>query len=232
MKKGTQYAVISLVVVALMLTVAVSTTLADREYLIDETWSMDEGTYRDFKVYLEEEWNIVVLLTCEDYGVDPDMHITGPNGFYMSALDNALPKCTPSFASARIRFNVPKSGYYTINAHEAASVHTPGDVRLQVYRQFAGESDWNPFVMPETDTPNAVVPNADSLTPCGVFDVQGWGDKITTLADFPACSGPVTVMCLDGEGNWTDSTIHNLEQDGDVVTFTSGQDGTCGFFEQ
>jgi hypothetical protein len=73
---------------------------------------------------------------------------------------------------------------------------------------------------------------SDGSQACGVFDVQGWGAKTVDLTAYPNCSGEVSVMCLDGEGNWTDSTIHNLAQDGTVVTFLSGQHGTCGFFEK
>jgi hypothetical protein len=68
--------------------------------------------------------------------------------------------------------------------------------------------------------------------PCGVFDVCSWGAKTVDLTAYPNCSGDVTVMCLDGEGNWTDTNIHNFTQDGTVVQWTSTQDGTCAFFEK
>lgn len=68
--------------------------------------------------------------------------------------------------------------------------------------------------------------------PCGVFDVCSWGAKTVDLTAYPNCEGDVTVMCLDGEGNWTDTNVHNLTQDGTVVQWTSTQDGTCAFFEK
>lgn len=67
---------------------------------------------------------------------------------------------------------------------------------------------------------------------CGVFDVQGWGAKTVDLAAYPDCEGEVAVLCLDGDGQWTDGNITNLVQDGSVVTFMSSQHGTCAFFEQ
>ena len=73
-------------------------------------------------------------------------------------------------------------------------------------------------------------PSPNGTLACGLFDVQGWGAKTVDLSAYPDCSGNVAVYCLDGEGNWTDSNIHNLKQDGTVVTFTSSQHGTCGFF--
>lgn len=73
-------------------------------------------------------------------------------------------------------------------------------------------------------------PSPDGTLACGLFDVQGWGAKTVDLSAYPDCTGDVVVYCLDGEGNWTGDTIHNLKQNGTVVTFTSGQHGTCGFF--
>ena len=70
------------------------------------------------------------------------------------------------------------------------------------------------------------------VQPCGVFDVQGWGAKTVDLTAYPACTGEVTVMCLNSEGNWTDANVSNLTQDGTVVQWTSSQDGTCAFFEK
>lgn len=73
---------------------------------------------------------------------------------------------------------------------------------------------------------------SDGSQACGVFDVQGWGAKTVDLTAYPDCSGEVSVMCLDGEGNWTDTNVHNLTQNGTVVQWTSSQEGTCAFFEQ
>ena len=72
----------------------------------------------------------------------------------------------------------------------------------------------------------------DGNPACGVFDVQGWGAKTVDLAAYPTCEGAVSVLCLDGEGQWTGDTISNFVQDGTVVTFMSSQHGTCAFFEQ
>jgi len=67
---------------------------------------------------------------------------------------------------------------------------------------------------------------------CGVFDVLGWGAKTVDLNDYANCTGDVMVMCLDGEGNWTDVNVSNFTQEGTVVQWTSSQDGTCAFFEK
>jgi hypothetical protein len=73
---------------------------------------------------------------------------------------------------------------------------------------------------------------SDGVQACGVFDVLGHGEKTVDLTAYPNCEGDVSVMCLDGEGNWTDSTVHDLTQDGTIVQWTSGQEGTCAFFEK
>jgi len=81
--------------------------------------------------------------------------------------------------------------------------------------------------------PYLSVPNADGATPCGVFDVNGWGAKYVGMGDFPGCTAPVTVMCLNGDGEWTGDTVSDVVMHGDwEVDFISSQDGTCGLFEQ
>ena len=77
------------------------------------------------------------------------------------------------------------------------------------------------------------VPNAAGETPCGVFNVNGWGRKYIGMADFPACTAPVTVMCFTVDGAWTADTVSDVVMQGDYeVDFTSSQDGICGLFSQ
>ena len=77
------------------------------------------------------------------------------------------------------------------------------------------------------------VPDANGATACGVFDVNGWGAKYVGMGDFPGCTAPVTVMCLNGDGEWTADTVSDVVMHGDwEVDFISSQDGTCGLFEQ
>jgi hypothetical protein len=67
--------------------------------------------------------------------------------------------------------------------------------------------------------------------PCGVFDVNGWGAKYVGLGDFPGCTAPVTVMCLNGEGEWTADNVSGVVMKGDwEVDFISHQDGICALF--
>ena len=67
--------------------------------------------------------------------------------------------------------------------------------------------------------------------PCGVFNVNGWGAKYVGLGDFPGCTAPVTVMCLNGDGAWTADTVSGVVMHGDwEVDFISHQDGICGLF--
>jgi len=81
--------------------------------------------------------------------------------------------------------------------------------------------------------PYLSVPNADGATPCGVFDVNGWGAKYVGMGDFPGCTAPVTVMCFTGDGAWTADTVSGVVMHGTwEVDFTSSQDGTCALFEQ
>jgi len=75
------------------------------------------------------------------------------------------------------------------------------------------------------------LPNDAGMMPCGVFDVNGWGRKYVGLADFPACTPPVEVLCLNDMGQWTGNEIHDVVLHGDYeVDFTSTQHGTCGIF--
>ena len=58
--------------------------------------------------------------------------------------------------------------------------------------------------------PYLSLPTAEGDLPCGVFDVNGHGRKYIGLADFPGCTAPVTVMCLNGEGEWTAGNVSNV----------------------
>jgi hypothetical protein len=73
----------------------------------------------------------------------------------------------------------------------------------------------------------------DGTLPCGVFNVNGFGDKTAVLADFPGCTAPnYRVRCLDANAQWIGDNITNvfLSEDKTQVTFTSQQEGTCGLF--
>lgn len=77
------------------------------------------------------------------------------------------------------------------------------------------------------------VPDAAGQLPCGVFNVNGWGRKYVGLADFPACSAPVTVMCLNGDLEWTADSVSDVVMQGEYeVDFTSSQHGLCALFNQ
>jgi hypothetical protein len=72
---------------------------------------------------------------------------------------------------------------------------------------------------------------ADGTQACGVFDVNGHGPKQVAFIDFPACtSEQIAVYCLSGDAQWVDDTVADLKIEGDQLTFTSNQDGTCGLF--
>jgi len=80
--------------------------------------------------------------------------------------------------------------------------------------------------------PYLSVPTAEGALPCGVFDVNGWGAKYVGMADFPACTAPVTVMCLNSDGAWTAENVSNVVMQGDYeVDFTSSQHGLCALFD-
>lgn len=88
------------------------------------------------------------------------------------------------------------------------------------------------FLLTEDVTaPYFGVPNADGELPCGVFDVNGWGNKYVGMANFPACTAPVEVLCLNGDREWTADNVSGVIHHGDYeVDFTSAQDGVCAFF--
>lgn len=74
------------------------------------------------------------------------------------------------------------------------------------------------------------LPNGNAA--CGVFNVHGFGNRIATLADYPACTAPsYKVLCLDGSAHWqATATDVSLSPDKKQVFFTSNQEGTCGLF--
>jgi hypothetical protein len=74
---------------------------------------------------------------------------------------------------------------------------------------------------------------ADGTAPCGVFNVNGFGNKKAVLADFPACTAAAyQVQCLDDKAQWQPTYISNVALSGDKTTvhFTSAQEGTCALF--
>lgn len=77
------------------------------------------------------------------------------------------------------------------------------------------------------------IKTAGGLTPCGVFNVNGFGIKHVTLSDFPACSAAsYRVLCLDGSAKWQPTNVSNVAMSSDKkqVTFESAQEGACGLF--
>lgn len=77
------------------------------------------------------------------------------------------------------------------------------------------------------------LPTRQGVTPCGVFDVNGFGHKVVMLADFPACAAhSYQVYCLDRIGQWRAAHVTAVSTDdaSHQVTFTSAQEGTCGLF--
>lgn len=72
---------------------------------------------------------------------------------------------------------------------------------------------------------------ADGSTPCGAFDVNGFGYKTVDLKAFPDCKASAyTVMCLNGSAQWIGDNVSEVKFDGTTLTFTSKQEGTCALF--
>lgn len=74
---------------------------------------------------------------------------------------------------------------------------------------------------------------ADGTSPCGVFNVNGFGDKQATMADYPACTATkYKIMCLDDKAQWQPTYISAVRLSGDrkQIFFTSSQEGTCALF--
>jgi len=78
------------------------------------------------------------------------------------------------------------------------------------------------------------IPDASGNTPCGVFDVGGFGDRIVELRDYDDCipSNPSvhTLACLDGNAQWSDANVFDINPSGTTLEFVSNQEGTCGIF--
>jgi hypothetical protein len=124
--------------------------------------------------------------------------------------------------------------YYDIYSGAASSFKvncTTGEL----YEKEKGEKD-EPYtgiiLLPDAVVaPYFGVPNAAGALPCGVFDVNGWGTKYIGMADFPACTAPVEVLCLNGDREWTADNVSGVIYHDDYeVDFTSSQDGVCAFF--
>lgn len=96
------------------------------------------------------------------------------------------------------------------------------------------EPTYDPAVTPLTgiDLENVSgIANASGVTPCGVFNVNGFGPKVADLSQFPNCSGGTYVVaCLNGEAQWVSDYISDVQVGAARVTFTSNQEGTCGLF--
>jgi ABC-type oligopeptide transport system substrate-binding subunit len=95
---------------------------------------------------------------------------------------------------------------------------------------------YDPAVSPYTEEqaePYLEIANPSDELPCGIFDVNGHGEKIVTVSDYPACEADdYTVYCLTGEATWTDEFVSELTVDatGSTVRFTSAQEGICALF--
>ena len=102
----------------------------------------------------------------------------------------------------------------------------------------AAAAAWTGSVIPlSLDLPEASIASTGPEIPCGIFDVNGHGWKFVGQADFPACQqlvqagGTLEVLCLTGDGVWTDESVSGTYLHDDVeIQFLSGQHGICGFF--
>lgn len=92
---------------------------------------------------------------------------------------------------------------------------------------------YDPAVSPITENVDAYLAIANPLgvNPCGVFDVNGHGEKIVTLSDYSGCEATdYTVYCLTGDAQWTDEFVSSLSVEDGTVRFTSAQEGICALF--
>lgn len=78
------------------------------------------------------------------------------------------------------------------------------------------------------------VPDANGITPCGVFDVGSQGDRIVDLSQYDNCfpSNPSVhdIACLNDSAQWTKDFVSDLSYGGETVEFVSQQTGICGIF--
>ena len=159
------------------------------------------------------------LVTVVGPGVDDD-------DWYVTVNEGAVPEHTLLTVSM-YDANSSAESHITIDC-------TTGEVKVYNQRERSPkEEPYTGIVLlgDEVATPYASIPNASGVLPCGVFDVNGWGTKFIGMADFPACTPPVEVLCLNGEGQWTADNVSNVVIRGDYeVDFDSSQDGTCAFF--
>ena len=98
----------------------------------------------------------------------------------------------------------------------------------------------SPTLIPwQTSKPEYSLPNDDGVLPCGIADIANWGLNmvydLTVHEEYAAClpyMPDVTVLCLDTEGNWSDTHISNMRPaaDGKTVHVDISQHGLCGIF--
>lgn len=80
---------------------------------------------------------------------------------------------------------------------------------------------------------NMSVKTADGSAPCGVFNVNGYGDKEVVLADYPGCTAATyQIMCLNDKAEWQATYVSNVSMSADSkqILVTLAQDGVCGLF--
>jgi hypothetical protein len=96
------------------------------------------------------------------------------------------------------------------------------------------EPAYDPAVTPLTgaDLENVSgIANSAGVKPCGVFDVNGFGEKNADVVNFPNCqAAKYDVLCLNGQALWVGDHIKEVRFDSARVSFTSEQEGFCGLF--
>ncbi len=85
-----------------------------------------------------------------------------------------------------------------------------------------------------TDRAEMQIAAPGGVLPCGLAEV-GWGYRVFMLADYPACIPyvpNVTVLCLDGQAQWSAQNVSGIEVSVDTatVTFEVQQEGLCALF--
>ncbi len=85
-----------------------------------------------------------------------------------------------------------------------------------------------------TDRAEMQIPAPGGAMPCGLAEV-GWGYRVFMLVDYPACIPfvpNVTVLCLDGQAQWSAQNVSGIEVSVETatVTFEVQQEGLCALF--
>jgi hypothetical protein len=104
-----------------------------------------------------------------------------------------------------------------------------------------GSTEYSGAVQPLNNPDLLLLAAPDGRTSCGVFDLAtsnpptGWGDKTADLALWPACQGQAAnleLLCLNGEAQWVRPAFEDVAAhlDKQQITWTSQQEGICGFF--